>query len=269
MTKLSAAVTDFDRTIALVPDTERPDEFAVDLDTGWSSLVGIHGGYMSALTVAAAEAVAGGDRTVRTVTTSFLRPGRPGPATVRVRTIRNGRSLTTLTADLVQNDHLLLTSRVTLLTDRAGVEWNAAAHIDVLPFESCIRIESEVGHFDMADGRLDPRRVPFTDGTEARVSGYVRPLEPRVIDPAWLIMASDWFPPPAFVRLAPPTGGVSIDLTTHVHRPGLLLAADEWLVAEFALENSAGGLAVEHGRIALADGTLVAESFQTRLTAQG
>ena len=28
-----------------------PGEFAVELDTGWSSLVGIHGGYMSALTV--------------------------------------------------------------------------------------------------------------------------------------------------------------------------------------------------------------------------
>ena len=89
-----------------------------------------------------------------------------------------------------------------------------------------------------------------------------------MIDAAWLAMASDWFPPPAFVRLAPPTGGVSIDLTTHIHRPGLMLARDEWLVAEFAIENSAGGLAVEHGRISRDDGTVVAESLQTRLTAQ-
>jgi acyl-CoA thioesterase len=269
MTQLSAAVTDFDRTAALVADPDRPGAFDVRLDDGWSSLVGIHGGYMAALTVRGAEAVAGADRTARTVTTSFLRTGRPGPATVVVSVVRTGRSLTTAAADLVQDGKILVTSRVTLLADRNGVEWAGTTPIDVLPFKDCIRIDSEVGHFDQADGRIDPRSVPFTDGPQARVSGYIRPLETRAIDPAWLAMASDWFPPPAFVRLAPPTGGVSIDLTTHFHRPGLLLDDDEWLVAEFAIENSTGGLAVEHGRIAQRDGSVVAESFQTRLTAQG
>lgn len=273
MTQLSPRLTDFDRTLALVPDPDRSGEFVVELDNAWRSLVGIHGGYMSALTVKGAEALAGADRTVRTVTTSFLRPGRPGPATVRAEVVRSGRSLTTATADLVQNGRTLLTSRVTLLAERDGVEWNTPVPVDVVPFDECIRIEPgidvEVAHFAMADGRIDPRRVPFTDGAEARISGYIRPLEPRTIDPAWLTMASDWFPPPAFIRVMPPTGGVSIDLTTHVHRPDLQLGDDEWLVAEFALTNSTGGLAVEHGRITLADGTVVAESFQTRLTAQG
>ncbi len=268
MTQLSELVTDFDRTTALVPSAEKPGEFGVELDRGWSSLVGIHGGYMSALAVVAAEAAVGTDRAVRTITTSFLRTGQPGPATVVVRPIRAGRSITTATADVVQEDKILVTSRLTLVTDRDGVEWNTAAPIDVLPLEECVRVNSEVGHFDRADGRLDPRSLPFSDGPQAKVSGYIRPLEPRVIDAAWLAMASDWFPPPAFVRLAPPTGGVSIDLTTHVHRPGLMLGSDEWLVAEFSIANSTGGLAAEHGRITRGDGTVVAESFQTRLTAQ-
>ena len=205
---------------------------------------------------------------MRTVTTSFLRTGQPGPATVSSARFAAAVPLTTATADVVQDGNILVTSRLTLLTDRQGVEWNATAPIDVLPFDQCVRIDSEVGHFDQADGRTRPAALPFTDGAQAKVSGYIRPLEPRVIDPAWLAMASDWFPPPAFVRLAPPTGGVSIDLTTHVHRPGLMLGDDEWLVAEFAIENSTGGLAVEHGRITQGDGTVVAESFQTRLTAQ-
>jgi acyl-CoA thioesterase len=81
-------------------------------------------------------------------------------------------------------------------------------------------------------------------------------------------MATDWFPPPAFVRLEPPTGGVSIDLTTHVHQPELLLGDDDWLCALFEIRTSANGLAVEHGLITTGDGTPVAESFQTRLTAQ-
>lgn len=267
MTQLSADLTTFDRTTSLVAHPDEPGRFSVVLDDGWSSLVGIHGGYMSALTVKGAEAVAGTDRSVRTVTSSFLRTGRPGAAEVVVRTIRGGRTLSTVAADLVQDGKLLVTSRLTLLTERAGVEWSAPQPIDVLPIEECVDFTTDVGHFDQAIGRLDPRRMPFSNGALARVSGYIRPLEPRVIDPAWLAMASDWFPPPAFVRLAPPTGGVSIDLTTHVHRTGLHLNDDEWLVADFSIDNSTGGLAAEHGRLTLPDGTIVAESLQTRLTA--
>ena len=84
-----------------------------------------------------------------------------------------------------------------------------------------------------------------------------------------VIWPRDWhFPPPAFVRLEPPTGGVSIDLTTHIHRPTVGLGEDEWLTGKFEIETSTGGLAVEHGVIATLDGVLVAESFQTRLTAK-
>ena len=100
------------------------------------------------------------------------------------------------------------------------------------------------------------------------VRGYIRPLDPRPLDAAWLAMASDWFPPPAFARLAPPTGGVSIDLTTHIHRPHYVLGAEEWLAGEFEIVESSAGLAVEHGRIVGPDGTLLVESIQTRLTAQ-
>src|SRR4051812_41757928 len=103
MTQLTAGVTEFDRTTTLVADPDRRCEFAVNLDTGWSSLVGIHGGYMSALTVRGVEELAGADRTARTVTTSFLRTGKPGHATVRVGIVRSGSSLTTATADLVQD----------------------------------------------------------------------------------------------------------------------------------------------------------------------
>ena len=107
-----------------------------------------------------------------------------------------------------------------------------------------------------------------SEGDRVRVRGHIRPLEPRPLDAAWLTMASDWFPPPAFARLAPPTGGVSIDLTTHIHRPNLELRDGEWLAGEFEIDNSSAGLAVERGRIVLADGTPVVESMQTRLMVQ-
>lgn len=114
--------------------------------------------------------------------------------------------------------------------------------------------------------RFDPDRMPFT-GPRASVVGYVRPLEARPIDAAWLVMAADCFPPPAFARTEAPIGGTSIDMVVHIHRSGFSLPEDGWLVGSFEIDDSAGGLAVEHGRITRIDGTVVAESFQTRLTA--
>ena len=264
--KRVATASDFDRTTALQP-TGRAGEFTAELDAGWSSLVGIHGGYMCALAVRGAEALAA-DRGVRTLTTSFLRTGAVGPATLVVREVRRGRSMSTMTADLIQDDRLLLTSRLTLLQPCEGIEWSAPLDLGLPPREECVRMEGgRVSHFERADGLLDPGSLPFSGGDRAIVSGYLRPCDGDRVDAAWLAMATDWFPPPAFVRLEPPTGGVSIDLTTHIHRPEVALADDEWLAGSFEVETSSAGLAVEHGVLAMTDGTLVAESFQTRLTA--
>jgi hypothetical protein len=63
-------------------------------------------------------------------------------------------------------------------------------------------------------------------------------------------------------------GGYMCDLTIHIHRSGFALRDDAWLAGCFESHDSTGGLAVEHGRIIQKDGTVVAESFQTRLTAQ-
>ena len=271
MRKLTGVLTatDFDRTTALDPMPGRPGEFTVDLDAGWSSLVGIHGGYLCAIAVRGAETLVP-DRPVRTITTSFVRTGKVGSATLSVRAVRAGGSITTMVADLVQHGRLLTTSRLTLMTERSGVEWGASAPIDLPPVGECVRMDGErVAHFDRVDGWIDPRSLPFSGGERAVVRGYLRPQASGSVDAAWLAMATDWFPPPAFVRLEPPVGGVSIDLTTHIHQPRVTLGDDQWLTGAFEVETSAAGLAVEHGRIAHQDGTLVAESFQTRLTTLG
>src|SRR3954451_4263492 len=116
----SLRITDFDRTTATIPIPDCPGAFSVHLDPGWSSLVGVHGGYMCALAVRAAESMAPG-REMRTMSTSFLRTGRVGPATLAVREVRQGRTITTMVAELVQDDEVLIVSRLTLMAARAGV----------------------------------------------------------------------------------------------------------------------------------------------------
>ena len=268
MTELSLSASDFDRTTTLTPLAGHPGSFSVDLDAGWSSLVGVHGGYLCGLAVRGAEAVVP-DRAVRTLTTSFLRTGAVGPAVVSVTETRRGRSMSTVVVDIEQESRRLLTCRLTLLVPREGVEWTEPVTLNLPPVERCVPFDGgRVSHFDRVDGLLDPDTLPFSGGDRAMVQGYLRPLEHRRVDSAWLAMAADWFPPPAFVRLTPPTGGVSVDLTTHVHQQDVLLADGDWLCARFEIRTSTNGLAVEHGLITTSDGTPVAESFQTRLTAQ-
>ena len=83
---------------------------------------------MCALAVRGAESLAPG-RSVRTMSTSFLRTGRVGPAVLSVREVRRGRSITTMVAELVQDDQILTVSRLTLMTAtiRGRVERAAAA----------------------------------------------------------------------------------------------------------------------------------------------
>lgn len=263
-----ASPTEFDRTIALssVEGADGPDSrFDVDLDAGWSSLVGVHGGYLCAIATAGAAAVVPGS-SVRTMTTSFLRPARVGPARLSVRPVRRGRTFATVVTELVQRDRVLTTSRFTLMADRPGAEWREPVGVDLPPVSRCVPFTPPAGlaNFGRFELRFDPDRLPF-DADRARVCGYVRPLERRPVDAAWLAMAVDCFPPPAFARLEPPAGGMSIDLTTHVHADHTVLDPDEWLVGEFEIRDSTGGLAVEHGHIARTDGTVLAESFHTRL----
>ncbi len=79
-------------------------------------------------------------------------------------------------------------------------------------------------------------------------------------------MILDWFPPSPFTRVDPPTGGVSIDYTVHLHRTLPPLRAGEWLGGRFRADVSEGGIALEHGTILDPDGRILAESFHTRWT---
>ena len=261
--------TDFDRATASVPLEGAPGRFSVDLDAGWSSLVGVHGGYSCALSVRAAEALAP-DRRVRTVSASFLRSGAVGPAALAVHEVRRGRSVTTRSSELTQGDHVLNVSRMTLMTEQSGAEWGERWPVDLPPPAACVPFEApvELKSFRRFELRFDPERMPF-HGQRAHIVGYVRPLENRPIDTAWLVMAVDCFPPPAFALVEAPTGGMSVDLTVHIHRSGFVAGDEGWLVGSFEVCDSAGGLAVERGRITTLDGTIVADSFQTRFTARG
>jgi Acyl-CoA thioesterase N-terminal domain/Acyl-CoA thioesterase C-terminal domain len=260
--------TIFDKTTTLQVDADNPHRFGIELDPLWSSLIGMHGGYLVAVAVKAAQAIIG-DRPIRTVTTSFLRPGQAGPAEVDVELVRRGRSITTLTVTLSQSSKAVVVSHVTAADAVESTSWDTTGALDLPPIEVCVPITPPpgVGHFDHGLALLDPIDLPFSHGPLARVAGYMRPIESRAVDAPWLAMALDWFPPASFTRIDPPAGGISITYTVHVHRTMAELGDDEWLSGVFRADISAGAIALEKGMITDPSGRVLAESFHTRWTA--
>lgn len=245
--------------------------FDVDLPDRWASLVGVHGGFMVGLAIRAAERVVP-DRSVRTVSTSFRSSVALGPASLHAIEVRRGRSTSNVDVALRQDGRDAVVVHVTMLADLDGsrsVEWERPTPLPIPPVAECVDIvpPNPVPHFMRADGRLDPSSLPFSDGPDTSVRGYVRPLAGERVDAAWLAMICDWFPPPAFVNVMPPAGGISVDMLTHIHRPSPPTGDDGWLGGWFEIETSHDGLATERGRIVTPDGLAVADSIQTRWTA--
>ena len=253
---------------------------AVDLDESWSSLTGVHGGHVASLAVDAARAVVG-DRAIRTISTNFLRPVTPGRGSFCVERLHDGRSLSHVTATLWQSEQPVAVSQITAADAVGGAVWDTSGdvtsghltsgHLAIAPIELCVPVAPPNGirHFEHAEALLDPANLPFTHGELARVAGYVRPIDAGAtvgspIDAAWLAMALDWFPPASFSRVDPPTGGISINYTVHVHHTIGALPRGEWLRGVFQADISTGGIALEKGSIADASGRLLAESFHTR-----
>ena len=259
--------TTFDRTTSVTVDGNDPKVLHATLDESWSSLRGIHGGYLTALVVRAAETVLG-DRSVRTVSTSFLRPAGVGAARLSIAPVREGRNLTTIAVAIEQGDTVAV-SRVTATAIVDGAAWEHPRVLDLYPLEACVPLYPPEGirHFEQADALLDPRGVPFSHEGREWLGGYVRPRERRPVDAAWLAMIADWFPPCSFVVHDPPTGGVSIDYAVHIHRTLDPLGPEDWLAASFEAGVSEGGLALERGTLFGPSGQALAESFHTRWTA--
>lgn len=256
----------FDRMTALTPDG--PGSFLARFDASWSGPTGMLGGYVAAHVVRAVEAI-DPNRAVRSLHVSFLRPSSEGEARLSVETIREGRSLAVHDVVVRQADKPVAMTRVTTTTPAPDALTWATDPVELPPpVEQCEPIAPPPGirHFDHGITVLDPAWRPFSGRPRAHIAGWMQPREPRAVDAAWLAMILDWFPPAAFARALPPTGALSVDYTVHLHRAVVDPSAGPWLAGVFRTDTAAGGLGLEHGVVASADGTLLAESFHTRVT---
>jgi acyl-CoA thioesterase len=261
--------TVFDRDTAV---TARGDGlFAATVASGWRAGRGPHGGYIAAMLLRALiEAVDDESRTPRSLTIHYTRAPEPGAIEIETTLERQGRSLSTLSARMVQG------GKTTALALAAfSVPWRSPG-ADELPMPDLAladeRRRSTPRLFDGAPEFtrhlvMQPRigAVPFAgSGAPMKVGGWTGLPEPRPIDALALALFCDaWFPP-SFIALDVPAISPTVDLTIHFRRPIEDANVDPaaLCLGIFQTQLLHDGLFEEDGVIWAADGTVLAQSRQ-------
>lgn len=264
----------FDRDTALTPLGE--GRFGVRIDRGWWIIRGPNGGYIAAiLAKAAAATVDDPDRPLRSLTIHFLRPPQEGPAEVETAVERSGRTVTTVSARLVQGGKVQAIATAAHAVPREMGGFVHAEMPDVPPPSACEpreRPSAPVGPtlHERYDQRFTIGPAPFSDEPrtrEARTGGWIRLKESRPWDAAEIAAISDAWPPAVFASSEMPegAGGVpTVDLTVHLLNPEAVtaLAPDAFVLVDFQTRAVQGGYLEEDGEIWSEDGVLLAQARQ-------
>ena len=221
-------------------------------------------------------------RRPRSLTLQYLRPPAEGEVQVEVTTERAGRTVTNLSARLVQGGRTLVLALASLAADRpAEVAFDEGPGLPSLSDGTPVPLPEEIPAQDLDPDRDVPMRahydlrwalgdLPFRPdaapgGRHARSGGWLRPAEPEPIDEVALVAMADAWMPPVFSRVDVPLAVPTVDLTVHFR--GLPEDPLDHCFVEFTSPLARDGYLVEHGRILSRSGRLLAESRQLAVVA--
>jgi acyl-CoA thioesterase len=239
--------------------------------TDWSAPPGPNGGYLAAIVLRAMTAELGdATRPPRSLTLHYLRPPKEGTVEVAVEVQRNGRSLSTLTARLVQDgkDCILaigaFAATFPSALDYATPPPEVPAWEDIEPYTPHPQAPA-ISHRLEIRGAIG--QFPFTSGDHALTGGWILLHDKPAVDAHVLALLCDAWLPAAFVRLDNMAMAPTIDFTIHFRNPDAAAAHDPStpLLTRFSSETSVDGFWEEDGAVWTPDGTLLAQSRQLAL----
>ncbi len=264
--------TRFDRDTAV--EALGPGRYQARLDPAWWIVRGPNGGYLAAVLVRALEAaVADPSRGLRSLTVHFLRPPSVGPAEIHTTVERVGRSLTSVTARMIQAGRPQALAIAAFSKPRQAGELHHATMPEVLPPEELEprKAKSAVPIHALYDERPAIGSGPWSEvrGREALSGGWIRLVEPRPLDDALMAAYADAWAPAVFATrdLETSMGVPTVDLTVHVRASLPPANADDFVLAIFRTREAREGFLEEDGEIWSRDGVLLAQSRQLAVLA--
>jgi len=246
--------------------------FEADVSTDWWIVLGPNGGTIAAMIVRALSAAVGDDaRLPRSLTIHYTAAPKEGPLRIATRIERAGRSLSTVTARIEQDERLVALAVAAFSTAREGaLDFSHTQMPDVPAPEDIEQFEHSERYprfMDNWDFRWALGAPLWSGASEAEVGGWVRLAEPEEWDyPLITQLADVWFPA-VFPMLDGPNPVPTVDLTIHFRAelPLAALQADDFALVRFWTRLSAHGFIEEDGEIWARDGTLIAQSRQLAL----
>jgi acyl-CoA thioesterase len=258
-------VSDFDRDTAL---RREGDIWTADLQPRWNVGNNPNGGYLLALAVRAMLEEAGRPDPV-TVTAHFLSPPGDGLVNIQARTVKAGRTFSTVTAELVQGqrERVRILGALGDLSRQEGPTRVTARPPDIPPPDQCVTL----AHLTRQAGRQIPEvmnrfdiRLPADspwggpgDGDPFEITGWIRFRDGAEPSSFSTVAFADAFPPTMLGSLD--VGWIpTVELTVHVRaRP-----APGWLLGTFRTRVLVDGLLEEDGELWDSQGRPIALSRQ-------
>jgi acyl-CoA thioesterase len=272
-------VTRFERDTAV--ETVAPGRHRAELGDAWWIGPGPNGGYMAAVLLRAITAAVGdAARAPRSLTVHYVRRPERGPAEIHTTIERAGRSLSTVSARLMQHDRLVAVALAALSAPRRTERLLALPAVGlpaVIPLARAERWHARegtpaAGFHEQFEMRWAVPEMPWSGSSTARAAAWVRLAEPREIDAGVVALFADALPPAVFsaARDWNDVGPVpTVDLTVHFRTPLPLahVATDDFLLCHFTTRALSEGFLEEDGEIWTTDGRLVAQSRQLAILA--
>lgn len=265
--------TRFDRGTAV--ERLADGKYRGTVDRGFWIVNGPNGGYVAAIVLRAMlDAVADPLRAPRSLTLHYLRPPGEGDVTIDVTVERAGRTLSTVTARLFQEDRLMVIALGAFASARQGFDFVDREPPRLPPPESCQSMQEKYGSHiplrDRYDSRIGIGEVFASGSKRAVIGGWIRCEEPRIVDALAVAAFTDAFPPAVFAREGSGAGlgpVPTIDLDIHFRVSLPIPGADpsDYCAAVFTSGASREGFVEEDGEIWSTSGVLLAQSRQLAL----
>lgn len=269
---------DYELDQGIAVERRGPGEYAAELGAGWVVGGGVNGGYVLAVLghAVSVELAPVGHPDPVSLSAYFLSPSRPGPAVVRVRTLRSGRRRTSVAATLVQQEQGVEVERVTVLglfgalrDDDPEVERQLDAPA-LPPVEECVpsrfppdQVAASAPLLDRFGTRLDPAYAGWAAGRPSGrgvLQGWFTLADERPLDPVALLLVVDALPPATF-DLGRPGWAPTLELTAYVRAA----PAPGPAIVRHRTHTVAGGRFEEDCEVWDSTGRLVAQSRQLAL----
>ena len=259
----------FDKTTELEPAGD--GIYRGTLDRTWWIAAGPNGGFLASLILGGLQLEVGDpERTPRSLSVHYVARAGEGDVEVHASVERVGRSMTATTGRLFQGKRLLATAQCAFSAPRSGEEdFDDLGAPEVPAPEDLPELDIPPGlmppfadHFDY---RWAIGTFPYSGSDRAWSGGWLKPKEPRLLDPVIIPTFADGWPPSVFSRRSTPALVPTIDLTVHIRSEIPVLAPDEWVLVSFESKVARGGFLEEDGLIWTRDGRLLAQSRQSAL----